>query len=52
MHNQFECYHCDAVFKIKALSDTATFQEHYEVNFCPYCGGDIEEEVDDESDDE
>lgn len=51
MYKQYECYHCDAVFKIKSLSDTET-HNHYEVIFCPFCGGDIEEEIDGESDDE
>jgi hypothetical protein len=52
--NQFECYHCDALFKVKASSKPDTFQEHYEVMFCPFCGGDIEEGEENEegSDDE
>jgi len=49
--NRYECFHCDASFKIKNTND-ASFQEQYVVYYCPYCGGDIEEEVDDESDDE
>ena len=53
MYKQYECFHCDAVFKIKTLSDNAiTFQDHYVVMFCPYCGGDIEDEVEDDIEDE
>ena len=40
---EYNCYHCDAVFKIKTLSE----EEQYVVMFCPYCGGDVED-VDDE----
>lgn len=42
---QYECYHCDAIFKIKHSLDDA-----YQVYFCPFCGGDIEEEEDDDTD--
>jgi len=43
---QYECYHCDAIFKIKhSLQD-----ETYQVYFCPFCGGDIEEEGDEDMD--
>jgi hypothetical protein len=46
MYKQYECFHCDAVFKVKHDLD-----ENYQVYFCPFCGGDIEEETE-EYDDE
>ena len=45
MH-KFECLHCDAVFKVKNLNED-TFKGQYEIYYCPYCGGDIEEEEED-----
>lgn len=36
---EYNCYHCDAVFKIRTLSD----EDLYPVYYCPYCGGDIED---------
>lgn len=48
MYKHYECNHCDAVFKVKTLTDPET----YLVYFCPYCGGDIEDEIEDEADDE
>lgn len=46
MQNQYQCDHCDANFKIKHTLD----DDYYEVNFCPFCGGDIETEEDDSDD--
>lgn len=43
----YSCYHCDATFKIKHSLD----EKYYEVNFCPFCGSDIEEQEDEEVDD-
>ena len=43
---EYSCYHCDAVFKIKTLSD----EDMYPVYYCPYCGGDIEDDNNDEED--
>ncbi len=48
---KFECYHCDALFKIKSLNTDSTLQD-YIVMFCPYCGGDIEEEEEDTLEDD
>ena len=52
MYKRYECFHCDAIFKIKSLADSVSFQDHYDVMFCPYCGGDIEEEIEDDIDDD
>jgi rRNA maturation endonuclease Nob1 len=38
-----ECIECDAVFKIKHDLE----ENHYKVEFCPFCGSAIEE-VDEE----
>lgn len=47
MQKQYQCGNCDAEFKIKHTLD----DNYYEVNFCPFCGAEIEEEEDDETDD-
>lgn len=47
MQTQYQCDHCEAKFKIKHSLD----ENYYEVNFCPFCGGDIAEQEDDEPDD-
>ena len=49
MYKRYGCDNCDADFKIKNnLTD-----EVYEVYYCPFCGGEIEDETDeDEHDDE
>lgn len=41
MSQKYECWNCDAVFKIKNFNEE-TFQEQYEIYYCPYCGGDID----------
>lgn len=48
MQSNFQCDSCDAEFKIKHNLDDA----YYEVNFCPFCGGAIDEEETEENDDE
>ena len=47
MQKQITCYNCEANFKIKHTLDEA----YYEVNFCPFCGGEIEDDEDEETDD-
>lgn len=48
MQKHITCENCDAEFKIKhSMDDT-----YYEVNFCPFCGAEIDEEEDDEDYDE
>lgn len=47
MQKQFQCGSCDADFKIKYSLDEA----YYEVNFCPFCGFEIDDEEEDDSDD-
>ncbi len=44
---EYTCYHCDALFKLKTLSD----EDLYPVYYCPYCGGDIED-LDEENEDD
>lgn len=46
MQRQYQCDNCDAEFKIKHSLDDA----YYEVMFCPFCGGDIAEEDEEETD--
>ena len=46
-NKQYHCDHCDAEFKIKHTLDEA----YYEVNFCPFCGGEIVEDENEELDD-
>lgn len=48
MLKEYECYHCDALFKIKHQME----DENYQVFFCPFCGGDIEEEQEEDLDDD
>lgn len=48
MYKQYTCESCDAEFKIKCSLD----ETYYEVNFCPFCGGEINDERDDEDVDE
>ena len=43
MQIQLQCDNCDAEFKIKHNLD----EKYYEVMFCPFCGGEIAEEVED-----
>ena len=51
MLKQCECFHCDAIFKVKNSNDQSV-QDQYVVYYCPYCGGDIEEEHEEELDDD
>jgi hypothetical protein len=43
MQIQLQCDNCEAEFKIKHNLD----EMYYEVMFCPFCGGEIAEEVED-----
>lgn len=47
MIQTFECTECEAEFKIKHKLDTS----YYSINYCPFCGADIEEEFFDEEED-
>ena len=38
MKLHYHCNNCDAEFKIRHEMDDT----YYEVNFCPFCGSDIE----------
>tara|TARA_Y100000004_G_scaffold140838_1_gene160086 strand:+ start:2523 stop:2672 length:150 start_codon:yes stop_codon:yes gene_type:complete len=44
----FFCTHCDAEFKISHNMD----ENYYEVQTCPFCGGEVEGELDFEEDEE
>lgn len=45
MQKSYQCDNCDAEFKLKHNLD----EHYYEVNFCPFCGGEIAEDDDEES---
>lgn len=49
MIQSYECSACEAEFKIKHKLD----ESYYSVNYCPFCGAEIEEEefFDDHEDD-
>jgi DNA-directed RNA polymerase subunit RPC12/RpoP len=47
MIRSFECSECDAEFTIKHKLDDS----YYQVNYCPFCGGQIDEEFLDEEED-
>ena len=40
MNANYNCYSCDAEFKIKHSMES----EFYEVNYCPFCGAEIVDE--------
>lgn len=40
MIQSFECTECEAEFAIKHKLDSS----YYEVNYCPFCGAQIDEE--------
>ena len=42
MNQKYQCWNCDAVFKVKNFVEEF-IQDQYEVYYCPYCGGDIDE---------
>lgn len=44
----YTCNECDAEFKIKHELD----DDYYEVNFCPFCGKEIWEEDEHETDED
>lgn len=44
---EYTCFNCDSEFEIKPLYDT-----ELDVTFCPFCGSELEEEIEDEIDDE
>ena len=46
MQKQYQCDSCDAEFKIKHSMD----DDAYEVYYCPFCGGEIDNEEDQEDD--
>jgi DNA-directed RNA polymerase subunit RPC12/RpoP len=48
MYKQYECDACDAKFKLKLQIE----DDNYQVYFCPYCSGEIEEEREEEIDDD
>lgn len=48
MRKHITCDHCEADFKVVYDLD----HEYYEINFCPFCGAQVDEEEDDEEDDE
>jgi len=43
-NQHFECIECEAVFKIKFDLD----EDYYNVQFCPFCGSEIDEDQKDE----
>ena len=50
MNQKYQCWSCDAVFKVKNFVEEF-IQDQYEVYYCPYCGGDIEDDQLDNDDD-
>lgn len=48
MRRSYTCDHCDAEFKISHKLD----EEYYEVNFCPFCGAQVDDEDNDDEEDE
>ena len=40
MQKAYKCDSCEADFKIKHTQD----ESYYDVNFCPFCGAQIDEE--------
>lgn len=47
MQKQYQCDSCEAEFKVRHSLD----ETYYEVMFCPFCGGDITDEEEDDTDD-
>ncbi len=48
MKRSYHCDHCEADFKISHQME----EEYYEVNFCPFCSAQIDDEKDEEEDNE
>lgn len=48
MQKQYACVHCNAEFKIKHTLES----DYYKIEFCPFCGDKLTEDVEDEIDDE
>lgn len=46
MQKKYECETCDADFKISHTLD----ESYYEVNFCPFCGAQIDSEDEEDTD--
>lgn len=46
--HHFECVECDAVFKIKYDLD----EDYYKVQYCAFCGAEMDEDQQDEYEDE
>jgi len=44
----FECVECDAVFKLRYDLD----EDYYNVQFCPFCGSEMDEDQKDVYEDE
>lgn len=44
----YTCTDCDADFRVNHRMD----EDYYEVNFCPFCGAEVECEEEDEDEDE
>ena len=47
MKRSYHCDHCEADFKIFHQME----EEYYEVNFCPFCCAQIDDEKDEEEED-
>jgi len=48
MYKHYTCDDCDADFKVKHELD----ESYYDVNFCPFCGAQIDGEEEDPEDNE
>ena len=48
MRKSYYCDQCEADFKISHQME----EEYYEVNFCPFCSAQIDDEKDEEEDNE
>lgn len=46
MQRNYRCDSCGAMYKIKHSLE----ESYYEVNYCPFCGADVDDDEDDDDD--